>query len=109
MASTQPDDVVLCSVVKAELLYGVAKSAHPDRNLAKLRRFFAPFLSLPFDDYAAEIYSQIRAQLEKSGTPIGPNDLLVAAIALANGKKLVTHSTREFGRIDGLMLEDWEG
>jgi tRNA(fMet)-specific endonuclease VapC len=51
----------------------------------------------------------IRAQLALAGTPIGPNDLLIAAIALANGSTLVTHNTGEFGRVNGLRIEDWEG
>jgi tRNA(fMet)-specific endonuclease VapC len=66
------------------------------------------FISLPFDDQSAIIYGQIRAQLVASGTPIGPNDLLIASIALANNLILVTHNTREFSRVEDLRLEDWE-
>ena len=108
MEATRPEDIAVCSVVKAELFYGVAKSHHPERNLARLRRFLAPFTSLAFDDHAAELYGQIRAQLETSGMPIGPNDLLIAAIAMANDLTLVTHNTREFSRVKGLQWEDWE-
>jgi tRNA(fMet)-specific endonuclease VapC len=108
LESTPPHEIVLCSVVKAELFYGVDKSKHVNRNLTRLRRFLAPFASLPFDDTAAEIYGRIRAQLETTGTLIGPNDLLIAAISIANGATLVTHNTQEFGRIEGLELEDWE-
>jgi tRNA(fMet)-specific endonuclease VapC len=108
LESKRPDDIALCSVVKAELFYGAMKSANPEKNLAKQQQFASPFVSLPFDDKAAETYSQIRAKLEKLGTPIGPNDLLIAAIALANDVTLVTHNTREFGRVEGLKLEDWE-
>jgi tRNA(fMet)-specific endonuclease VapC len=64
------------------------------------------FVSLPFDDQSAVIYGQIRAQLAVSGTPIGPNDLLIASIALANNLILVTHNTREFSSVEGLRLED---
>ncbi len=53
-------------------------------------------------------YGQIRARLESGGTPIGPNDLCIAAIAVTNDVILVTHNTREFSRVEGLMLEDWE-
>ena len=63
---------------------------------------------MPFDDQSALIYGQIRAQLAASGTPIGPNDLLIASIALANNLIVVTHNTREFSRVGGLRLEDWE-
>jgi tRNA(fMet)-specific endonuclease VapC len=70
--------------------------------------FLNQFVSLPFDDIAAEIYGRERARLTLVGTPIGANDLLIACIALANGLTLVTHNTREFSRINGLRLEDWE-
>lgn len=106
--STQPQDIVLCSVVKAELFYGAMKSMKPAENLAKQYRFVNRFASFPFDDNAAEAYSRIRARLEKLGMPIGPNDLLIAAIAVTNDLTLVTHNTGEFGRVEGLELEDWE-
>lgn len=108
MAAVSQQDIALCSVVKAELFYGAMKSLHPENNLARQRKFTDSFVSLPFDDNAAEVYGQIRAQLEKAGTPIGPNDLLIAAIALANNLTLVTHNTREFSRIAILPCEDWE-
>jgi tRNA(fMet)-specific endonuclease VapC len=104
----QPRDVNLCSVVKAELLYGAAKSTIRERTLARLDHFFDVFFSLPFDDRAAEAYGAIRAGLEKQGSPIGPNDLLIAATALANNVILITHNSREFGRVAGLKHEDWE-
>lgn len=104
----RPDDVVLCSVVKAELLYGAAKSSVGERTLARLNRFFTPFSSLPFDDRSAVVYGALRADLERRGIPIGPNDLMIAAIALASDSILVTHNTREFERISNLNHEDWE-
>ncbi|WP_445247774.1 PIN domain-containing protein [Microcoleus sp. OTE_8_concoct_300] len=70
--------------------------------------FLIALYLLPFDDQSAVIYGQIRAKLAASGTPIGPNDLLIASIALANNLILVTHNTREFSRVEGLRLEDWE-
>ncbi len=108
LAELTPDDIRLCSVVKSELYYGADKSTRRDRNLASLNRFFSQFISLPFDDNAAAIAGQVRAQLDVAGTPIGSNDLLIAAIALSNDLTLVTHNTREFGRINGLRYEDWE-
>jgi len=106
--SRRPQEIALCSIVKAELFHGVARSKNPDRNLARLRRFLTPFSSLPFDDRAAELYGELRAQLEQVGELIGPNDLLIAAIAVANNVTLVTHNIREFGRVKDLKLEDWE-
>ena len=108
LEATRPQDITLCSIVKAELFYGVEKSAKRERNMERLRRFIDQFVSLPFDDEAAVEYGQIRAQLEAVGTPIGPNDLCIAAIARVNDVTLVTHNTREFSRVDGLKLEDWE-
>ncbi|MCP4663345.1 MAG: type II toxin-antitoxin system VapC family toxin [bacterium] len=108
MESAHPSDLALCSVVKAELFYGALKSARQKRNLKKLVHFASRFVSLPFDDPAARVYGRIRARLEKQGTLIGPNDLLIAAIALASKATLVTHNIREFSRVKGLRLEDWE-
>ena len=103
-----PSSLRLCSVVKAELIYGARRSAHPDRNLRLLERFFEPFRSLPFDDRCAEPYGQVRAQLARSGQPIGANDLMIAATALAHGATLVTNDVGEFARIDGLEIDDWQ-
>ena len=101
-------EIAVCSVVKAELCYGAMKSANPERNFALQQSFLAQFISLPFDDLAATTFGEIRAQLEIRGMPIGAYDLQIAAIALANNLILVTHNTREFERVQGLQLEDWE-
>lgn len=108
LLTTQPKDIVLCSVVKAELFYGVEKSQQVERNVQRIRRFVSQFVSLPFDDQASETYAKIRSQLEIIGTPIGPNDLLIAAIAVTRDLILVTHNTSEFERVENLRLEDWE-
>lgn len=104
----RPSELRLCSVVKAELSYGARKSSDPARNLRLLERFFDPFTSLPLDDRCADAYGAIRHELERSGLPIGANDLLIAATAVAHEAVLVTHNVREFGRVPGLRLEDWE-
>lgn len=67
-----------------------------------------PYASVPLDDRAAEIFAKERYRLESIGQSIGPYDLMIAAIALANGLVLVTHNVREFSRIQGLQIEDWE-
>ncbi len=105
---TPPSEIAVCSIVKAELFTGAAKSQTPARTLARQTAFLTRFVSLPFDDAAATVYGPTRAALEQAGTPIGPNDLLIAAIALAHQATLVTHNTREFERIVGLLVEDWE-
>ena len=84
------------------------RSNNPVKSLQIQQEFLQQFISIPFDDAAAMVYGTIRANLAKAGTPIGPNDLQIAAIALANELTLVTHNTREFSRIQGLKLEDWE-
>ena len=103
-----PQDITVCSVVKAELFYGAARSVDPTKTHAHQRRFLDQFISLPFDDRAAEAYGYVRAHLARQGTPIGPNDLLIAAIALAHNATLVTHNVREFSRVPGLLWVDWE-
>jgi len=108
LATLDAADVQLCSVVRAELIYGAFRSAKPVDNRALVEYFCRQFVSLPFDDQAAGTYAEIRAHLTGIGQIIGPNDLLIAAIALTNTCTLVTHNTREFSRVPGLQLEDWE-
>lgn len=107
-AFVNPTDVVLCSVVKAELYFGAYNSQQKTANLQSLEKLFTQFQSLFFGDSAAEIAGNIRAQLGKLGTPIGPYDLQIAAIALAHNLIVITHNTREFSRVVGLRIEDWE-
>lgn len=108
LQTLSPQDIAVCSVVKAELFYGAMRSKNTTRTLALQEAFLNNFVSLPFDDAAATIYGRIRAELVANGTPIGPYDLQIAAIAMANNLILVTHNTREFGRVNGLQIEDWE-
>ncbi len=105
---TDPRDVRLCSVVKAELYFGAYKSARKEENLTTLESLFRCFSSFPFGDRAAKIYGDLRTRLSLKGTIIGPNDLMIAAIAIANKSILVTHNIKEFQRVDGLEIIDWE-
>lgn len=104
----QPSELRLCSVVAAELYLGCLRSTKPKANRAKVDSVLQPYQSLPFEDAAADVCSRIRHYLERQGTPIGPYDLQIAAIALVNGFTLVSHNTKEFSRVPGLSLEDWE-
>jgi len=108
LAATDSQLVVVCSIVKAELYHGAYKSSKREANLNLLARFFQRFMSLPFDDSAAEHYGRLRALLQRQGNLIGPNNLLIASIALANNVTLVTHNTAEFSRVTGLQIEDWQ-
>jgi tRNA(fMet)-specific endonuclease VapC len=107
LLALSPAEVRLCSVVKAELLYGARKSSRVDHNLARLSELFSALESLPFDDVAAEHYGLLRVQLERVGTPIGANDMMIAATALAAGATLVTRNQNEFMRVSGLSVAAW--
>ena len=108
LLSIPVQEIYICTVVYSELYYGAYKSANVNKNLSQLENFLSEFVDLPLDRQAAKIAGQIRARLDSLGIPIGPNDLLIAAIALANDLILVTHNTREFSRIESLKYEDWE-
>ena len=102
-----PADLLLSSVVKAELLFGARNSLRVEGNLALLERFFSRFESVPFDDGAAQYYGVTRALLSKAGTPIGANDLLIASTALQHDITLATRNRREFASVPGLRWEEW--
>ena len=104
-----PASLRLSSVVRAELMFGARNSGRVAETLRLIAAFWEPLVGLPFDDASAAHYGVIRAELRRQGRPIGPNDLLIAATALAYDVTLVTHNTREFNRVPGLRLEDWEG
>jgi tRNA(fMet)-specific endonuclease VapC len=99
----------LCTstIVLAELLYGAAKSARPVENRAEVERFVARLTLLPFDEDAAAHAGDIRAALDRAGTPIGGYDLLIAGHARSQGLIVVTGNLGEFTRVEGLRCEDW--
>ena len=105
-----PEEILLCSVVLAELWFGAERSDPGRRaaNHALVDELGAKYRSLPFDDRAAREYAAIRAELEAEGHPIGPNDTMIAAIARSRGEVIVTHNTAEFSRVAGLSVEDWQ-
>jgi tRNA(fMet)-specific endonuclease VapC len=99
-------DIGISSVVLAELAFGVAKSRSA-RNQSALDMFVTPLEILPFDANAGRAYGSLRATLEFNGHPIGALDTMIAAHALSLGAVLVTNNTREFKRVQGLLLENW--
>lgn len=107
LRSRNPDEIRLCSVVKAELVYGARLSTQVAENLRLLEHFFVPFSSIPFDDACTGYYGRIRADLRRAGEMIGPNDLMIAAIAKTHDLTVVTHNVGEFSRVVGLKIEDW--
>ena len=97
----------ISSVTLMELIYGAEKSASPEKNLRVVEGFIARLEVLNYGIDAAVQTGQIRAELARAGTPVGPYDSMIAAHARALGLILVTNNTREFERINGLRLEDW--
>jgi tRNA(fMet)-specific endonuclease VapC len=100
-------EVGISAIVLAELKLGIAKSKRRVDNIAALQDFIAHCIVLDWPQDAAETYADIRAALEARGTPIGGNDLLIAAHSLHLGSTLVTNNTAEFERIATLKLENW--
>jgi tRNA(fMet)-specific endonuclease VapC len=107
LRSLTPSDLLLSSVVLGELETGVIKSAWPERNRLQLLALVDHLELVPVDRAVALAYAQIRASLERQGTPIGANDLWIAAQAQALNAVLVTDNTREFGWVEGLALVNW--
>jgi len=105
--NSNPNNIKIPSIVKAELLYGAEKSQHKTKNLTNINRFLEPFEIIPFDDDCSIIYSKIRATLELKGTGIGPNDYIIASTTLAKNGILVTNNNKEFERINNLKIENW--
>jgi tRNA(fMet)-specific endonuclease VapC len=99
--------MAISAITFSELLHGVEKSAAPSRNLAAVENFCSRLDLLPYGPKASLHYGQIRASLERSGTPIGVNDLHIAAHARSEGLTLVSNNLREFQRVEGLLLENW--
>lgn len=108
MLTVADTDCAVSAVTKAEMFAGSARSQVPKQSRARQDAFFARFTSLPFDDAAADEFGRIRATLEAAGTPIGPYDMQIAAIALVHNLIVITHNVREFERVAGLQIEDWE-
>ena len=105
--ATSPNEIVIPSVVKAELLFGAYKSKKTQETLEKVEKFLEPFKIAPLDDMATHVYAELRNQMEQSGELVGPNDLMIASIVKFHEGILVTNNEKEFKRIKGLKIEDW--
>ena len=104
---TNISQIGISSITLSELSYGVSKSSKPEKNQMALAQFIAPLVILPYGDEAARYYGELRAYLEKQGTPIGSLDMLIAAHALSNACTLVTNNKKEFIRIPNLKIDNW--
>ena len=100
-------EVAISSITLAELEFGVAKSANPEVNAQALAAFVAPLGVEPFEDVAAAAYGDVRAQLERAGTPIGSLDMLIAGHALSLDATLVTNNEREVRKVAHLKVQNW--
>ena len=100
-------EIGVSTITVSELEYGVAKSKNRRLNEQRVEEFLSPLEILPYDEIAASIYGDIRLQLEKSGEPIGPLDLLIAAQALSRELVLITNNEKEFKRVHNLKVENW--
>ena len=105
--AASPSDLAVSVIAVVELRYGADKSARPAANHRLLDLFLADVPTLEFDLRAASEYGKLRATLERAGAPIGPNDMLIAAQALARDVVIVTDNVSELSRIDGLSVENW--
>lgn len=108
LAAFSPDDISVSVVTVYELETGVAKCANPVRESSKVSAFLEAVHVLPYDRDSALAAAKIRAELEAAGLVIGPYDLLLAGQAIALGLVLVTRNQKEFQRVAGLQLENWE-
>ena len=97
----------ISAVTLGELVFGAEHSQQVERNLADIEAMVARLDVLPFDDTAAYHFGQIRAELYRTGNPIGPYDMMIAGHARACGLKLVTNNIKAFERVPGLQIEDW--
>jgi tRNA(fMet)-specific endonuclease VapC len=107
LLQTAPRSIGIPTIVLFEMEVGIAKSGSPKKRRLQLDNFAATVNILPFGHEEVKAATGIRVDLENRGKPIGPYDVLIAGTALANKGVLVTHNISEFGRIEGLQLEDW--
>ncbi len=101
-------ELCISSITYTELLYGVWHSASPEKNMAALLELLSWMEILPFDASAAGCAGRVMAYLAAAGTPLGDRDMLIAGHALSLGCPVITHNTREFTRVPGLRVEDWQ-
>lgn len=107
LLTIHPDEILVSSITVGEMSYGAAKSHWGERTREITRAFLANFTVLPFTEEDAVLFGRLRAQLEAAGTPIGVLDLMIGAQGIANGLTVVTHNTREFRRLPGILMDDW--
>jgi len=108
LRSLVPGDVAISDVVRFELEYGVCHSQHPEQNRLQLGHFLRYIETLDWGETQAREAAEIRCELARSGQMIGSYDVLIAAHARSLSVPLITRNIREFGRVSGLIVENWE-
>ena len=101
------ENVAVSAITIAELEFGVAGCKQPEETKIKLYEFLSPFTIIDFDVNAAQYYGKIRNELKEMGQIIGPMDMLIASISLAQKMTLVTNNVKEFARVPELKIENW--
>jgi len=101
------EDIAISVITEAELRTGAAKSTSSAKTLRLVENFLRPLTIVEFASNDAASYAQVRAKLERAGTPIGPLDTLIAAQAVARKLVLVSNNENEFSRVVGLRLDNW--
>ena len=107
LLTVHPDDIKVSAIPVGEMEYGASKSHWGERTREIMHAFLASFSTLPFTERDAILFGNLRAHLEKEGTPVGVLDVMIGAQGIANGLTVVTHNTRVFSRLPGIMIEDW--
>ena len=100
-------ELAISAITLFELEYGAAKANWGTHRMEDMRLFLSAFQVIPFSEYDAVITGRIRAELIKTGQPIGAYDIQIAGQGVARGITVVTHNTGEFSRVPGISLEDW--
>ncbi len=101
------EQICISTVTLGELVFGAEHSKQVERNLSDIEAMTARLEVLPYENKAAYHFGQIRAELYRTGQPIGPYDMMIAGHARAAGLTLVTNNIKEFKRVPGLLLENW--
>ena len=107
MQQFEPTEIAISEIVRYELAFGVCNSKQVEKNQAALTHFLKYVQVLPWEEAQSREAAQIRCELARKGQPIGHYDTLIAAHARSLHVTLISHNTREFGRVDGLHVEDW--
>ena len=107
LLAQKPEDIAVSIITEAELRAGAAKSISAAKALRLVENFLRPLAILEFSSSDAATYAQVRAKLERAGTPIGPLDTLIAAQAVGRKLVLVSNNEREFRRVPGLHVQNW--